>query len=479
MITEDKFRNMKFKDLFNEDWSVNWEKILTISHFSKLQETSQSSTWHREGNVYIHLQLVTQVMEKLLSINNIEKRSEEWIMCVMAAICHDLGKADTTKWSDEKNDWTTKNHGVVGERITRHLFYDEDIVMREKVCYMVRHHMTLHHVLDKPEETNRRLIKLSHGIVPIKYMLWLNEADSKGSINDIETEEFINKKVNTIYDKVCTMACYTQPYSYVENSQLIRNFIGYEGEVVNKTNDFCVYILCGFPGCGKSTYIKNNLNDITVISRDIIRQELGIGGATLKNDKKVVGTREEEDKVSEIFNKKMIECCENKESFILDNTNLKYQYRKDYLLKIMKYNPKVKIIYVEAPNYIKDCIERRKGEIPKKVYDRMENNFDFPQLYECDELVIVKQHTDSKDEIHTFKGSFIPDLIYDTRTVNGCDYISKVKVLNDLKITRGAMILDGYDCYDSCIKHMDELIKTYENIFDYTELFGEIPLKTD
>ena len=132
MITEDKFRNMKFNDLFNEDWSVNWEKILTISHFSKLQETSQSSTWHREGNVYIHLQLVTQVMEKLLSINNIEKGSEEWIMCVMAAICHDLGKADTTKWSDEKNDWTTKNHGVVGERITRNLLFDEDIILRGK-----------------------------------------------------------------------------------------------------------------------------------------------------------------------------------------------------------------------------------------------------------------------------------------------------------------------------------------------------------
>ena len=410
-----KHKNMKFKDLFNEDWSVNWEKILTISHFSKLQETSQSSTWHREGNVYIHLQLVTQVMEKLLSINNIEKGSEEWIMCVMAAICHDLGKADTTKWSDEKNDWTTKNHGVVGERITRNLLFDEDIILREKICYMVRHHMTLHHVLDKPDKTNKKLIKLSHGIVPIKYMLWLKEADSRGSINDIETEEVINEKLNIIYDKVCTLSCYTQPYSYVENSQLIRNFIGYEGEVVNKTNDFCVYILCGFPGCGKSTYIKNNLNDIMVISRDIIRQELGIGGATLKNDKKVVGTREEEDKVSEIFNKKMIECCENKESFILDNTNLKYQYRKDYLLKIMKYNPKVKIIYVEAPNYIKDCIERRKGEIPKKVYNRMENNFDFPQLYECDELIIVKQHTDSKDEIHTFKGNFTPDLIYDTR----------------------------------------------------------------
>lgn len=41
------------------------------------------------------------------------------------------------------------------------------------------------------------------------------------------------------------------------------------------------------------------------------------------------------------------------------------------------------------------------------------------------------------------------------------------------------MILDGYDCYDSCIKYMDELISTYKNMFDYTKLFGEIPLKND
>ena len=470
---------MKFKDLFNEDWSVNWEKILTISHFSKLQETPQSSIWHKEGSVYIHVQLVSQAMEKLLKRNLVEKGSENWVMCMAAALCHDLGKGETTKWSEEKNDWTTKNHGVVGERITRHLFYDEKIVLREKVCYMVRHHMTLHHVYDKPEETNKRLIKLSHGIVPLSYMILLNIADSLGSKNDIETEEFIFEKEMRLTNDVSTLRCYQKPYSFINKSQLIRDFIDYTGEVVNDTNDFCVYILCGFPGCGKSTYYKFYLDNKPIISRDEIRAELEIGGANFINNKKVVGTKEEEDKVSEIFNKKMIEYCENKESFVLDNTNLKYQYRKDYLLKIMKYNPKVKIIYIEAPNYIRDCIERRKGEISKKVYDRMENNFDFPQLYECDELIIVKQHTDSKDEIHTFKGDFIPDLVYNTKTVNGCDYIAKTKVLNDLYITRGAMILDGYECYDSCVKYMDELISTYKNMFDYMELFGEIPLKND
>jgi predicted kinase len=310
-------------------------------------------------------------------------------------------------------------------------------------------------------------------------MILLNIADSIGSINDIETEDSLYDKEMKLTNDVSILRCYLKPYSFIDKSQLIRNFIDYTGEVINDTNDFCVYILCGFPCCGKSTYYDTFLKPKPIISRDIIRGDLGINGATTTNNKKVVGTKEEEDKVSEIFDKKMIECCENKESFVLDNTNLKYQYRKDYLLKIMKYNPKVKIIYIEAPNYIKDCIERRKGEIPKKVYDRIENNFDFPQLYECDELIIVKQRTDSNDEIHTFKGDFVPDLVYNTCYVDEFNYIPKIKVLNDLKITRGAMILDGYDCYDSCVKYMDELISTYKSMFDYTELFGEIPLKND
>ena len=446
---------MKFKELFNEDWSVNWEKILTISHFNKLQRTLQSLTWHKEENVYIHVQLVSQAMERLLKRNLIERGSENWVMCMSAAICHDLGKGETTKWSEEKNDWTTKNHGVVGERITRHLFYDEDIVLREKVCYMVRHHMTLHHVYDKPEETNKRLIKLSHGIVPLSYLILLNIADSIGSVNDIETEDSIYDKEIKLTNDVSILRCYLKPYSFIDKSQLIRDFIDYTEEVINSTNDFCVYILCGFPGCGKSTYYKEFLADKPIISRDIIRGELGIDGATTTNDKKVVGTREEEDKVSEIFDKKMIKYCENKESFVLDNTNLKYQYRKDYLLKIMKYNPKVKIIYVEAPNFIKTCLERRKGEIPKSVYDRMEDNFVFPQLFECDELVIYKEYEDKEDEDYVFKGVSIPSIEnVDIRT----------HFLNDLKITRGAMILDGYDCYDSCIKYMDELIKKYNEL---------------
>ena len=444
---------MKFKDLFDKEWNVNWEKLETIPQFDKLKSTKQSLKWHEEGNAYLHTCLVTVAMRGILTNNNIEKGSKAWIMCMSAALCHDFGKAETTKWSEEKQDWTTKNHGVVGERITRNLFYDEDIVLREKVCYMVRHHMVLHHVFDDEKKTREKLIKLSHGIVPIKYMLYLNIADSKGSLNDIETPEKISTKGYKVCGYTSVLNCFDKPYSYIAKDQLIRDFINDKSELVNKTNDFCVYILCGFPGCGKSTYYELFLDKIPFISRDEIRAELGIGGATFVNNKKVVGTKEEEQKVTDIFNKQMFTFCEEKTSFVIDNTNLKYQYRKDYLSKIMKYNPKVKIIYIEAPNFINDCIKRRDGQIDKSVYDRMLDTFDFPQLYECDELVFYKQHDDSDDETFKFESDISPQNIK-----------IEDKILNDLKITRGAMILDGYDCCDSCIKYMDELISTYKNM---------------
>ena len=36
-----------------------------------------------------------------------------------------------------------------------------------------------------------------------------------------------------------------------------------------------VYVMCGIPGSGKSTWCKQNYPDLPVVSRDIIRAELG------------------------------------------------------------------------------------------------------------------------------------------------------------------------------------------------------------
>ena len=47
-----------------------------------------------------------------------------------------------------------------------------------------------------------------------------------------------------------------------------------------------------------------------------------------------------------------------------------------------------------------------------------------------------------------------------TKLVNQA--LLRKNIIDKIKITRGAMILDGYDELDSCIKFIDELIKEVE-----------------
>ncbi len=52
--------------------------------------------------------------------------------------------------------------------------------------------------------------------------------------------------------------------------------------------------------------------------------------------------------------------------------------------------------------------------------------------------------------------------ITNTKLVNHALY--RKEIIEKLKATRCAMILDGYDEYDSCVKYMDELIKEVEEL---------------
>ena len=47
-----------------------------------------------------------------------------------------------------------------------------------------------------------------------------------------------------------------------------------------------------------------------------------------------------------------------------------------------------------------------------------------------------------------------------TKLVNQA--LLRKNIIDKIKITRGAMILDGYDEFDSCVKFMDGLIKEIE-----------------
>ena len=63
---------------------------------------------------------------------------------------------------------------------------------------------------------------------------------------------------------------------------------------------------------------------------------------------------------------------------------------KEILDLILPYNPRVVIVYVEAPT-LADNVERRKNQVSKKVIRRMCNSFEFPEFSEYDTLIVHQQ----------------------------------------------------------------------------------------
>lgn len=126
-----------------------------------------------------------------------------------------------------------------------------------------------------------------------------------------------------------------------------------------------------------------------MLCRDNIRTEIG-----LKGDKPFGNPRQEK-KVTEIFNQRLIECCNNKQNVVLNNTNLVKKYRNDFLRMILPYHPYVQYVYIEPPK-MDDCIIRRKGQIDKKIINGMWDRLEFPDLTECNLLYIYKEYSDER-----------------------------------------------------------------------------------
>lgn len=125
--------------------------------------------------------------------------------------------------------------------------------------------------------------------------------------------------------------------------------------------------MIGIPGSGKSTWIEKNLSrNIRIISKDQIRIDLGI----MKDTRKAIGTKEEEEKVKDIFDIQLHDTLDSGKSFVIDNTNLGTGL-EDLVNLIRKFGYRVIGVRINTPLSV--CIQRR-PEIPRKTIEDMYKN---------------------------------------------------------------------------------------------------------
>lgn len=156
-------------------------------------------------------------------------------------------------------------------------------------------------------------------------------------------------------------------------------------EMMNPEKEFTVYVMCGIPGSGKSTWASNNHPDLPIVSRDIIRAELGYTSGV---DEKAVLTREQEEEVTVEENRIIANYCKNRHSFIIDDTNSHPKFRKILLDTLRSYGAHIVGVNMDTP--LDMCIKRRNGQIPPEAIERMYGRRVPFEDSDVDELVSAK-----------------------------------------------------------------------------------------
>lgn len=381
--------------------TVKWDKVSEIPEFKKLEESEQNPYWHGEGNAMNHTKAVVEEMYKLYPVEDKDcvfsygpaaDRYHKRIVMVLAALFHDIGKGETTRWSEAKETWESPHHAAASEKITRRLLWDEDFMTREQVCNLVGNHMKPLYIF-KSENPVAKVIELSENIVPLKALFDLKTADCLGS--QMKEYDGWKEQIENAKNIALDYGCFYESYKFF-NLFTRRNFYN-TGELDNKNNidgwdepnnQFFVHMLIGLPGSGKTTLrnklISESKETLPVICRDDIRTEIGIGG------EKPMGTKEQERQVTEIANERILECARKRQSFIIDQTSLNKYYREQFRELLKEYNPIFVYHYVEAATF-EETIKRRDGQIDREVIERMQKNFDFPRHSECEAMFIYKE----------------------------------------------------------------------------------------
>lgn len=386
-----------------ETFDVRWDDVMKIPEFSVLSETKQTPVWHREGDAMAHTRLVVESMQRRIN-GDTSLSDDDKLILVAAALCHDIGKGTTTTYDESKGDYVSHNHSVEGERIVRELFFDEDFVIRERVCNLVRHHMTFHHIFEKGKDKQYRDIeRLMQSWNPLTMHLMLWESDCEGSINDMNTTEeteaerdailAMSRKARIESDPMKRFVRYFGPKSESYPKKIEAETGCEEGRTPR------MLVMIGLPGSGKNFYIDNLSEDMEafVLSRDDIRTEMGLSG------EKPQGNAEEEKRVTEIFNSRLEDGIRERMNIVINNVNLRKRYR-EYVVGMARRNGyRVEYVIVDTPLTL--CRHRRYGMMPESVITRMLRSADFPEPYECDKMTVIetRMHKFDADGSHVDK----------------------------------------------------------------------------
>ncbi len=352
----------------------NWEDLeKEFDWVADMSDVPQDPIFHAEGNVDVHTRMVIEELYKLEEFQELDVQEKEILFA--AALLHDVEKRSTTE-INERGEIRSPRHALKGEFTARNILYKDiktPFGIREEIAKLVRYHGLPIWIFNK-SNPQKALFQCSLEVNTFHLYL-LSKADILGRISEGQND-FL-ERVELFKEYCIEQNCWAEAKGF--KTDLARFNYFYKEDVYADYIPFddtkCkVIMMCGLPGVGKDTFIKNNYPDLPIVSLDEIRKELNIS----PKDSKAQG------KVAQVAKERMKEFLRKGNSFILNATNISSDLRAKNIKTFTTYKAKTKIIYLEIP--YKELLSQnrnREDVVPLNVMNKMMRKLEIPSLVEA------------------------------------------------------------------------------------------------
>lgn len=192
---------MKIKDLIiiddNNKFILNWEIIESIKEFDKLKTTYQNPLWHSEGDVWTHTLYVAT--NALYSGEDRDFNNKDFVLFVMGALFHDIGKGACTVFNHERNTWSSREHAEIGSQMIKNILNEEDIDNVKVIEFYVKNHMLPLEINESNFTDTIEMLKneIDNSKKYFKRLIDLKRCDCLGSI--MRKDDMWDEKLQKLY----------------------------------------------------------------------------------------------------------------------------------------------------------------------------------------------------------------------------------------------------------------------------------------
>lgn len=368
---------------------MNWQKLKTASlddilAWAEFQSwcramtgCAQDAEWHSEGDVWTHTKMVCQHLRKLDQWRLLT--ASDQLVLIFTALLHDVAKPATSVVDSETGRVSSPKHAVKGEQVARQVLRDLgcDLATREEICRLVRFHGRPAFLMERDEPVHE-VVRLSW-LVNNRLLFLFALADTRGR----KTDSMSRPEENLHYWKLLAEEnnCYDQAFPFANNHA--RFLFGRSSQpdlhyVPHEDFSCTVTMLSGLPGSGKDTWIAKHGSDLSVMSLDDLRTEMGV--SPTDNQGQVVQAARE----------RCREYLRTGESFAFNATNLQRETRQRWIDLFSNYKARIRIVYVEPPfEVIVKQNRDRDSSIPENVIRRLATRYEPPTMWEAHDVVLV------------------------------------------------------------------------------------------